>query len=259
MRNLVRLRNVLIAAGLLASAAACRKDSDTADRSDYAAEQVKENVEDVKEESRDLGDDRGSREASNDAIDNGTADRVDRDVVGDRAGAGHSDSVTGNMMDSDVNDGIASGVDLDKIKAADDLADEQRDVGKNAAELRDANASFEQEKRARIATRRAVHGVAASQPMLINALVGAFSLEQDDRGEVNEKLQIFQTRIDEAANTIAALDGTGAEQWEDRNESATKAVEAVEDAREDAWEALDDADHLDDRTSMIDDRQSPVR
>lgn len=254
MRNLVRFRNCLFAAALLGGVAACDKNSDTGDRSNFAAEQVKENVEDVHEESRDLAEVR-VEDRDDAVVDNGQADMVDRRAVGERAIAGNSDPVTGNMMDADVHDGVASGVDLEKVKRIDQLADEQRDIGKNANELADAQAEFAVQKRARIATLRAVHGVHASQPMLINALVQSFAIEQDDRAEVNEKLQIFQTRLDEAANAIATLDGADVNAWRDRNDTATKAVEAVEDAREDAWDELEDADRVDNRTSMIEDDQ----
>jgi len=131
-----------------------------------------------------------------------------------------------------------------------DIADEAKDVGKRARQLEDANNEFKYRKMVRIGTLRAVHAVAASQPMLINAFTEAFPLEANDRGQVQEKLVIFQMRLDEAGNVIQSLELVEANDWETRDDAATKALERVEAARDDAWEALAEADRTDDRTSM---------
>jgi hypothetical protein len=56
-------------------------------------------------------------------------------------------------------------------------------------------------------------------------------------------------RLDEAANLIQSLEGVDANHWEGRERETADAMNRLEDAREDAWEALDDAKTID-RTSM---------
>ncbi len=53
MTNLLRLRNVLIGAALVAAPAACNKDK-TERAADRAAERVKDRVDDLRDESRDV-------------------------------------------------------------------------------------------------------------------------------------------------------------------------------------------------------------
>jgi conjugal transfer/entry exclusion protein len=133
--------------------------------------------------------------------------------------------------------------------AARDVADEAKDVGEQAHDLKYAQDDFEYARMVRIATLRGVQSVAASQPALINAFVTTEPLEDGARAQVLEKLQIFQMRLDEAGNQIQALQGVPASTWEQRHDDVKKAMNRLDDAREDAWKALDDADRLD-RTSM---------
>lgn len=221
MTNLIRFRSMLVAASLLAGSAACTQKSETRQQADRAAESVKDQVEDLKEESRDLAE---------------TA----KDKTDDRVGVGEVSAYVGE------NAGVAK----ERLAGADEVADDAKDVGKNARELADASNEFKYRKMVRIQTLRAVHAVEASQPMLINAFAQAFPLVEKDRGEVNEKLLIFQMRLDEAGNAIQSLELVEAKDWEARNDAVSKALERVEDAREDVWESLRDADRTADRTSM---------
>jgi conjugal transfer/entry exclusion protein len=101
----------------------------------------------------------------------------------------------------------------------------------------------------RVQTLRAVHGVAASQPVLINAFASSLPIVEADKAMINEKLQILQTRLDEAANQIQTLKSVDATTWDQRHDDVNKAMDRVEDARKDAWQALKDAKR-NDQTSM---------
>ncbi len=230
MSNLIRFRSILVAASLLASSAACTQKSETRREADRAAENVKDQVEDLKNESRDLAES---------AKESGNAEMVDRDLVDDDrrlpdTTASRTDTVVGRAADKGMNE----------------VADDAKDVGKNARELADASNEFKYRKMVRIQTMRAVHAVHASQPNLINAMAQSFPLVEKDRGEVNEKLVIFQMRLDEAGNAIQSLELVEAKDWEVRNDAASKALDRVEDAGDEVWESLKDAERTDGRTSM---------
>ena len=273
MTSLIRFRSMLVAASLLAASAACTQKSETRKEADRAAEEVRDRTDDLKEESRELADTAKDRSDDINAIDEvrrsprvadqGTGDMVDREVVGDRELPGNSAPATGQPMDRGANERYESvgevsrdvarksGDPQDRIAdGLDDISDDAKDVGKQAGALADASNEFKYRKMVRIQTLRAVHAVEASQPMLINAFAQSFPLVEKDRAEVNEKLVIFQMRLDEAGNAIQSLDLVEAKDWEARNDAASKALDRVEDAREEVWESLREADQIGDRTSM---------
>ena len=100
---------------------------------------------------------------------------------------------------------------------------------------------FEQRKQARIATLRALHGLFAAEPGLIHALAQVQDVSAADRAHIAERLQIFQTRVDEADNAIESLAIASREDWDRRDAVATHAMERAAEARLDAWEALVDS------------------
>jgi uncharacterized protein YoxC len=235
MTDLVCFRSLVAAAVLIAASAACTKKSETRQEADRAAENVTERVEDLKEESRELAETAKERADDINAI-----DEVRRPAP----------VAPGRV---DVPELITRQGDDDEERNADvveDISDEAKDVGESARELEEATSEFRHRRMVRVGTLRAVHSVAASQPMLINAISQSFSLAPNDRAEVQEKLTIFQMRLDEAGNAIQSLELVEARDWESRNDAASKAIERVEDARDQVWEALEEADRIDDRTSM---------
>jgi hypothetical protein len=129
-------------------------------------------------------------------------------------------------------------------EASEDIGEEARDVSEKAGDLAKASADFEVRRQQRVTELRMLHGVIASQPMLINTLATAIPLTDRARATLNEKMQIFQMRVDETGNAIEALQGVGPEDWEARNSEAEKSKDRLEDAREDAWEALNDGDRI---------------
>jgi gas vesicle protein len=222
MTTLLRFRNVFLAAALLAAPAACKKSNDTANQADRAADRVKDHADDLRDEARDVKE---------------TADNRRDDLRDETTDRANDATERRNDLADKAND------------TARDVADETSDVGKEAKDLQTAQVDFQTKRANRIATLRAIHGLAASQPMLINALVTSLPIVDTDRALVNEKLQIFQMRVDEAGNQIQTLQTVEAQSWEQRHDDVNKAMDRLEDARKDAWDALDDAKRLD-RTSM---------
>ncbi|MDB4958689.1 MAG: hypothetical protein JWO36_6258 [Myxococcales bacterium] len=153
----------------------------------------------------------------------------------------------------------------DADKAADRVIDKQKDLtrkddrdlaiadkksstsGDSAAsqELADATAAFDARRRIRVTTLRTQHAVIATQPMLISTMVEAFPLTDRGRADVNEKLTIFQMRLDETGNLIQGLQAASPQDFKDRNDAASDAMNRLDDARKDAWKALEDAPRTD--------------
>lgn len=126
-----------------------------------------------------------------------------------------------------------------------ELVKKSVDVLEEAAELTAAQQEFERRKTVRIQAVRAQHEVIATQPMLIATMSKSFRITDAARAEINEKLSVFQMRLDEAANLIQGLHNANADVWEERDDQARDAMKRLEDAREDAWDALDDAPTVD--------------
>lgn len=130
-----------------------------------------------------------------------------------------------------------------------DVADEAKDVGKEANDLRTAEDDFKYNRMVRIQTLRGVHAVASTEPPVINAFASSVPLQPGDKAAIAEQLQIFQMRLDDAANQIQALATVDAGTWDQRSDDVKKAMDRLDDARKDAWKALDGAKRLD-QTSM---------
>lgn len=250
MTNLIRFRSMLVAASLFVGGAACDQKSQTRQEADRAAEAVKNQTEDLKDESRDLA--KTAKETADHAPN--AVDEVHRpdgtvvkDKIMERTPYDGRDSV------GEVSAYVGEKANAAKERVKDDVgnvAADAKDVGTNARELADASDEFKYRKMVRINTLRAVHAVHASQPNVINAMAQSFPLVEKDRGEVNEKLVIFQMRLDEAGNAIQSLELVEAKDWKTRNDAASKALERVENAGDEVWESLRDADRVGGQTSM---------
>jgi len=250
MTRLLTFRSLLIAAGLF-TASACSK-SETRGAADRAAENVNAQVEDLKEEARDLAEvakDKTDVVVPN-AVDETLKPKADGTVertIPERTAHDGRDSI------GEVSAYVGEKAKVAREKVADhtkDIADEARDVGKNARELEDANNEFKYRRMVRVGTLRAVHAVAASQPMMVHAIATSYPFVDKDRAGISEKLTIFQMRLDEAGNAIQSLELVEADDWETRSNAATKALDRVEDARDAVWQAVDDADMIGDKTTM---------
>lgn len=207
-----RLGKFLLAASVVVLPMACKNE--TRKEADKAAENVKDQREDLKDESKDL------KEAIKDQKEN----------VHDYA---KSDTdMTRSMNEKQVEHN------------AKEVGEESKEVSGAAKDVAVAEGEFDIKRHDRVSQLRLVHGVKASQPMLINAIAGATPLTDKARADLSEKMQTFQMRLDEAGNAIEALQSADASGFEDRNDAASEAMDKVEDARKDAWEALNDGDRI---------------
>ncbi|MEO7094876.1 MAG: hypothetical protein ABI175_16575 [Polyangiales bacterium] len=255
MTGLIRFRTLFIAAAMLVAPAACSNNDKTGKDSDKAAEAVKKSADKLRDEARDVSEIAADRrqDLTDKAADKAEDTAKDVKELAQDTADRTSDAVRrSERQASDVNENIRDRRETVAEKARDnarDVADEAKDVGKGARKLADAEHDFKYAKMVRVQTLRAVHAVIASQPMLINSFSSSLPIVEGDRAMINEKMQIMQMRLDEAGNAIETLNGVEASSWEQRHDDVNKAMNRLDDAREDAWKALDDAKRLD-RTSM---------
>src|SRR5258705_7860746 len=123
------------------------------------------------------------------------------------------------------------------------LAACSRDSGRASAVERGAPV-VAQRRDDRVRDLSARHAVLATQPLLINVLAGATPLTDRARAELNERLEIFQMRVDQAGNLIAELEAIDSAQLEARLEDVLDALNRVDEARARAWEALHHGDRI---------------
>ncbi|MBA3820273.1 MAG: hypothetical protein H0X17_15380 [Deltaproteobacteria bacterium] len=226
MKNRTSFRHVFVAAALLALPAACKDN--VREAADQAAETVTDKTEDLREEREELSEE--------------VSEQREEIAEGARARDEHlrRDDSFRETRDRAVNR-------LDDNHAretAKDISEQAHEVNEKAVEVANVADEFAQRRQLRISELRSVHGVIASQPMLLTALVGMTPLTDRARADVNEKLQVFQMRLDETGNAIEALQGVGPEDWEARHDEAAQTKDRLEDARDAAWEALTDGDRI---------------
>lgn len=130
---------------------------------------------------------------------------------------------------------------VDEVGRTSDKLGASKALVEEAGRLVQAQAEFEEKRALRIQVMKAQHEVIGTQTLLISTMATSFPLTDSGRADVNEKLTTFQSRLDEAANIIQGLQNVEAELWLQRSHEATEAMQRLEDARHDAWEALDDA------------------
>lgn len=117
-------------------------------------------------------------------------------------------------------------------------------VATESKELSDAVQLFAERKRIRIAALRGEHSVIATQLRLISTLTEYSQLTDAGRADINNKLSMFQRRLDEASNHIEGLSGASAEVWRERDDAVREVMTTLESARRAAWKALDDAPRI---------------
>ncbi len=128
----------------------------------------------------------------------------------------------------------------DTQKHADKAADTLKD--KHTAE---AKANFEARREVRYRALEAQLQVIATQPALISSMASAFPLTEAGRANVTQKLQAFQMRLDEAKNQVQLVKTSLLDYFKDADDKATDAMNKLDDARKDAWDALDKAPRTD--------------
>jgi hypothetical protein len=109
----------------------------------------------------------------------------------------------------------------------------------------DHSADFAARRQLRARALEAQLQVIATQPMLINTIAQVFPLTEAGRARVTEKLVALQMRFDEAKNQIGLVRTSLPDQLEAADAKATDAMKKLDDARKDAWDALDKAPRTD--------------
>lgn len=130
-------------------------------------------------------------------------------------------------------------------------------IGKEAADLAEAEHAFLTRRKSRVAILQGQHSVVASQTTLISLLAQGFSLSDASRMDINAKLHAFQMQLDETANAIEQLKRVSASQWEARDAAIIEAMDKLDEARRAAWHSLEAAPLVPDfRVSVRADGQS---
>jgi uncharacterized phage infection (PIP) family protein YhgE len=199
-----------------------------------AAEAVNDKIKDVHDESKDVRD-------------TATDDRNDL-----------ADKIQDNRNDlkkdlKQVAENVSDRADKTADKAkdnVDDVSKEMKDVTKEVASLDEAQNEFIFQRNIRVQTLRAVHQVDASQAAFINVLGTNAGFDDASRAKISEKLGVFTQRLDSAGTLIQDLESVDAASWVDRDKAAADAMNRMEDARSDAWDAVKDGTRIDTRTSM---------
>lgn len=122
-------------------------------------------------------------------------------------------------------------------KAADTLSEHKQDAV--------ADADFRAKRDVRYRALESQLQAIGVQPMLINAMSEAFPLTDAGRANVTVKLQAFQMCLDRAKNQIGLVRTSLPDYFKDADAKATDAMNKLNDARKDAWDALDKAPRTD--------------
>ncbi len=116
---------------------------------------------------------------------------------------------------------------------------------KKVDELGLARDDFEVQRTLRIETLRAVHAITAAQRPMMRSLADTLPLTEIGKEQVKEKLDVLQLRLDETGNLIEGLRHVDAGQWKDRDGQVENAMKNLDDARKDAWKAVENAPRKD--------------
>jgi hypothetical protein len=121
----------------------------------------------------------------------------------------------------------------------------ERHADKAAAKAVDATAEFAARRELRYRGLEAQLQVIALQPVVITSLADAFPLTEPGRAAVTGKLRELQMRLDEARNQLGVVHTTVVDAFKDADDKAQDAMNKLEAARKDAWDALDRAPRTD--------------
>jgi hypothetical protein len=131
-----------------------------------------------------------------------------------------------------------------RLGTSSDVVGSAANVLHETGELARAAHEFELRRAARITALRAQLRVIASQPPLIGTMAAHLPLTDAARAAINDKLVRLESRVDEATNLIEGLENVYIDAWEQRDSEVTGAMQHLDDARKDAWHALERAPHI---------------
>lgn len=116
---------------------------------------------------------------------------------------------------------------------------------KKTAETAEASATFEARRRERVRELRVVRDVIGSQPTVMTQIASHLPLTETGRADVDDKIRVLQMRMDEAGNVLTELATISVDGFKSKDDQAADVMKRLDDAREDAWNALDKAPRSD--------------
>ena len=128
----------------------------------------------------------------------------------------------------------------DPVEHVGDIVEQVEDVAREAGRYAQAEQDFIHLRALRIASLRAEHSVAASQPLLIQAIAGVKTLHPELRTRLDENMQIFRQRLAQTRELIEQLQFASAADWERRDDEVGHAMAGLYLARDASWQALDE-------------------
>lgn len=162
-------------------------------------------------------------------------ERLDSET--DRVGERHHERELGREADRSARE---------DERAQREAADTQRDLDRREGEVTDttatADAEFTHERALRSDALRSELFVLATQPMLIASIASGKGITDRSQADINDKLNAFQTKLDEANTSIQGIQTADAETFKERDKEASKHIKEANKARDEAWKALDKAD-----------------
>jgi len=130
----------------------------------------------------------------------------------------------------------------DQAKAIDK---ETNETTKKATETAEAHNDFESRRHDRVLQLRFERDVIASQPTVMTTIASALALTEVGRADIDEKIRVMQMRVDEAGNVLNELATVGVDGFKAKDDLAADVMKRLDDARKDAWKAIDKAPRTD--------------
>jgi hypothetical protein len=130
----------------------------------------------------------------------------------------------------------------DQAKAIDK---ETTETARKAADHAAASSDFEVHRSTRVRELRFERDVIGSQPTVMTTLASVLPLTVAGREDVDEKIRILTMRVDEAGNVLNELATIGADGFTAKDDQAADVMKRLNEARSDAWKALDKAPRTD--------------
>lgn len=128
-----------------------------------------------------------------------------------------------------------------KSEPADRAADRVQQQQHALKDLSHADADFHALRDSRIAALEQEHAAVAMQARLVEVLARSLPLTDAGRHSLDDALHLVQVRLDGTANLVEALKRTEPDLWKQRDAQASSAMDALEQARAAAWQALGEA------------------
>lgn len=114
-------------------------------------------------------------------------------------------------------------------------------VAKAASDLEATRGKFEAGRDERTAVLGARAAVMSTEAMVIGVLAQAVPLTRAGQVQLTGRVQVLNVKLAQAAHAIEALGRSDAMHYDELQDAASGALDQAQDARRDAWHALDTA------------------